>query len=116
SWHHVYAVIGWTRPFVPESYTPLYPGFSVEHNQLVKAVYAIVRDDDACASFVGDRRAFANRFGLSNDEADALAALDEDVLRERFSVNPILTYHAKFRTGDKLRNSHPVAVNEAQET
>ncbi len=42
-----------------------------------------------------DGNAFAARCQLSPDEADALLALDENRLRERYSINAMLTYQAK---------------------
>jgi len=103
SWHHVYAFIGWTSPFVPQNYVPWYPAASSQHVQIVRAVYALGQDKEALQSFLQDRKSFGAKFGLPPDEIEALAQLDEDVLRERYSVNPMLTFQAKLRTKDKIK-------------
>ena len=103
SWHHVYAFIGWTSPFESNSYVPYYPGASAKHVQIVRAIYAIVRDKEALAAFMKDRKAYASRYDLKADEVGALIALDEDVLRERYSVNPMLTYQAKLKAKQKIK-------------
>ena len=101
SWHHVHAAFGWTRPWNPEPYVPYYPGFSVQHTQLARAIHALINDTDARTRYLNDRRAYAVQYRLTPDESEALVTLDEDRLRERFSINPMMTLQAKIRTGDK---------------
>jgi 2,3-dihydroxyphenylpropionate 1,2-dioxygenase len=101
SWHHIHAVVGYTTPLAEQQYVPYYPGFSVRHTQLARAIYALIDDANACARFVKDRHAFAAQYDLASDEIEALVLLDEDRLRERYSINPMMTLQAKFRTGDK---------------
>jgi 2,3-dihydroxyphenylpropionate 1,2-dioxygenase len=108
SWHHIYAVIGWTKPLEPESYFPYYPGFLARHSQLARAIHAIATSREACETFTRDREAFAETWDLSADARSALVTLDEDVLRERFSISPMLTFQAKFQTGDNLKDGTPV--------
>ena len=103
SWHHIYAVLGWTRGFAQEAYVPLYPGFTAEHSQLARALYAIATDAEACAAFKRDRLAFGANFELGTDALAALISFDEDELREKFSINPMLTFQAKLKTGDKIK-------------
>jgi 2,3-dihydroxyphenylpropionate 1,2-dioxygenase len=104
SWHHIYAVLGWTTPTAPEAYVPLYPGFAAQHSELARAIHAIVTDDDATAAYKRNRPEFAQRYDLPDEERAALVRLDEDELRERYLVNPMLTYMAKVRVGDPLKN------------
>lgn len=104
SWHHIYAVVGWTSPEEPKRYAPYYPGFTARHARLARAIHSIAMDAGACAAYLRDRKVFGAAFDLSAEEAAALAALDEDVLRERYAINPMLVYQAKLKTGDKVKN------------
>ncbi|HTY67871.1 MAG TPA: hypothetical protein VMH36_14550 [Alphaproteobacteria bacterium] len=104
SWHHIYAVLGWTSPITSEAYVPLYPGFAARHSELARAIHAIVTDDAAGSAYKADRPGFARRYDLPDEERAALVRLDEDELRERYLVNPMLTYMAKVKVGDKLKN------------
>ncbi len=104
SWHHIYAVLGWTSPIAPETYVPLYPGFAARHSELARAIHAIVTDDTASLAYKADRPGFAGRYDLPDEERAALVRLDEDELRERYLVNPMLTYMAKVKVGDPLKN------------
>jgi 2,3-dihydroxyphenylpropionate 1,2-dioxygenase len=104
SWHHIYAIAGWTSGFDRSPYTPLYPGFRAAHTNLARAIHAIVTVSGAAAEYLADRRSFGERFELPAEELEAFIALDEDVLRERYSINPMMTYQAKNRTGGRLKN------------
>jgi 2,3-dihydroxyphenylpropionate 1,2-dioxygenase len=104
SWHHVYAVLGWTTPIAPEAYVPLYPGFAARHSELARAIHTITIDDGACADYKRNRLEFAQRYDLPDEERAALVHLDEDELRERYLVNPMLTYMAKLKVGDPLKH------------
>jgi 2,3-dihydroxyphenylpropionate 1,2-dioxygenase len=104
SWHHIYAVLGWTTPLAQEAYAPLYPGFAARHSELARAIHAIVTDDAASAAYKSNRPEFAQRYDLPDEERAALVRLDEDELRERYLVNPMLTYMAKVKVGDPLKN------------
>lgn len=104
SWHHIYAILGWTTPLTRDAYVPLYPGFAARHSELARAIHALVTDDSALASYAKDRPGFARRYDLPDEERTALVRLDEDELRERYLVNPMLTYMAKLRVGDPIKN------------
>jgi 2,3-dihydroxyphenylpropionate 1,2-dioxygenase len=101
SWHHIHAIVGYTKPSTSQPYVPYYPGFSVQHTQLARAIYALIDDANACARFVKDRRGYAKQYALGSDEVEALVTLDENLLRERYSINPLMTLQAKFKTGDR---------------
>lgn len=103
SWHHIYAVVGWTKPIQHEPYVPFYPGTASRYTQLTLAIHAIATSRHAAAAFVSDRKKFATQFSLPKEQAEALADMDEDVLRERYSINPMLTFQAKLKTGDKIK-------------
>jgi 2,3-dihydroxyphenylpropionate 1,2-dioxygenase len=97
SWHHIYAVIGWTdlAPVKPE---PLYyPATAPERSELARAIFAIVDDAASRAAFSADRDGYAARFALDADERRALVSLDRDALRERFRINPMLLYQLEAR-------------------
>ena len=101
SWHHIYGVIGWTRPFSELEYAPYYPAITTKHIQLAKAVYAVVTEPGALKAFLENPVALKSRFDLTADEAQALAELDENVFRERFGINPIIVYWAKLAVKGK---------------
>jgi 2,3-dihydroxyphenylpropionate 1,2-dioxygenase len=104
SWHHIYAVLGWTSTCATEKYVPLYPGFTARHSGLARAINKIVHDEIALTDYRRDRVAFASRFNLTPEQSAALVKLDEDDLRVNFSINPMLTYMAKLRVGDPLKH------------
>jgi 2,3-dihydroxyphenylpropionate 1,2-dioxygenase len=92
SWHHIYAVVGWTE-FAPTAAAALhYPATAPEQSALVGAIFTLVDDPEACAAFRRDPARYAARFDLAEPERAALVALDRDMLRERFQVNPMLLY------------------------
>jgi len=97
SWHHVYAVLGWTELAPLAAAPPHYPATAPERSALAAAIFALVGDAEARAAFGRDRNGFAARFALAADEEAALAALDRQALRERFGVNPMLLYQLEQR-------------------
>jgi 2,3-dihydroxyphenylpropionate 1,2-dioxygenase len=103
SWHHIYAVLGWTKPSIGQEYAPYYPAIATEHVQLARAVYAIVTQPQLRDSYIENPKALGSQFELSADECAALAELDENVLRERFSINPIIVYWAKLAVEGKKK-------------
>jgi 2,3-dihydroxyphenylpropionate 1,2-dioxygenase len=97
SWHHIYAVVGWTD-LSPLKAEPLhYPATAPEHSELARAIFAVVADAAAQAAFAEDRDRYAAGFELNGDERAALVALDRDALRERFAINPMLLYQLEAR-------------------
>jgi 2,3-dihydroxyphenylpropionate 1,2-dioxygenase len=97
SWHHIYAVLGWTD-LSPLKAEPLhYPATAPERSELARAIFAVVDDAAACAAFGEDRDGYAARFELDADERAALVTLDRDALRERFAINPMLLYQLEAR-------------------
>jgi len=97
SWHHIYATFGWTTPLTRSIASPIYSGIPTERSELARALHAIVTDERARTAFMGEPKQYASQFALQADEAAALIALDENLLRERFSINAMLTYQAKLR-------------------
>jgi 2,3-dihydroxyphenylpropionate 1,2-dioxygenase len=97
SWHHIYAVVGWTD-LSPVKAEPLhYPATAPEHSELARAIFAVIDDAAARAAFTEDRDRYAAGFDLDADERVALVALDRDALRERFAINPMLLYQLEAR-------------------
>jgi len=97
SWHHIYAVVGWTD-LAPVKAEPLhYPATAPERSELARAIFAVVDDAAARAAFAEDRDRYAARFELNADERAALVTLDRDALRERFAINPMLLYQLEAR-------------------
>ena len=97
SWHHIYAVIGWTdlRPIAAER--PHYPATAPQRSALAGAIFRLVDDAETRAAFVRDRAGYAARFDLAEEERKALIALDREALRERFAINPMLLYQLEQR-------------------
>ncbi len=92
SWHHVYAVVGWTElaPIAPAA--PHYPATAPERSALAAAIFTLIDDPAACAAFRRDPARYAASCDLAEGERAALTALDRDALRLRFQVNPMLLY------------------------
>jgi 2,3-dihydroxyphenylpropionate 1,2-dioxygenase len=104
SWHHIYAVLGWTRMHEATSYAPLYPGFTARHSELARALNTLMKDNAAVTAYRQDRGVVASQFDFTPDQAAAFIKLDEDDLRVNFAVNPMLTYMVKLRVGDPLKH------------
>ncbi len=103
-WHHTYGIVGWTSGLKEKIYSPYYPGFTAKHTQLARAIHAIAQDPEARKQFLSDRGGFGSQFDLTAEESADLATLDEDVLRERYAINPMLVTQAKFKSGLKLKH------------
>ena len=106
SWHHIYGVYGWTKPYEPEKYQPYYPAIATEHVDLARAIYAIATNEGVLGKYISDSNAFSASYELTGEEAEALVKLDENELRENFSINPMITYWAKLAVG---RHKHKTA-------
>jgi 2,3-dihydroxyphenylpropionate 1,2-dioxygenase len=98
SWHHIYAVVGWTDLGRPRNEAPLhYPATASSQAGLAAAIFALVDSGEARAAYRRDPAAYAARLDLAPDERDALAAFDRAALRERFRLNPMLLYQLEQR-------------------
>jgi 2,3-dihydroxyphenylpropionate 1,2-dioxygenase len=97
SWHHTYAVFGWTQDAKPEPGKPHYPATPPEHAQLARALFELRTSDEACRRYLSDRGAFAQAHHLSPAETAAFVALDETQLRETFGQHPLLASGAARR-------------------
>jgi 2,3-dihydroxyphenylpropionate 1,2-dioxygenase len=97
SWHHIYAVIGWTELGPRAAERPHYPATAPERSALAGAIFRLVDDEEARTAFAHDRSGYAARFALAEDERQALVTLDRDALRERFAINPMLLYQLESR-------------------
>src|SRR5947207_1808121 len=92
SWHHIYAVLGWTELGARETAALHYPATAPERSALAGAIFTLVADPEARARYRADPALYAQRFDLAEGERIALATLDQDALRERFQINPMLLY------------------------
>lgn len=92
SWHHIYAILGWTEmtPVKPER--AHYPATEPKRSALAGALFALVESEEARSQYRRDPGAYAARFELDAEESAALAAADHDALRDRFGLNPMLLY------------------------
>jgi 2,3-dihydroxyphenylpropionate 1,2-dioxygenase len=71
SWHHIYAVLGWTDVSPVEPARPHYPATMPERSELARAIFAVVDDAAARAAFLADRENYLARFELAADERAA---------------------------------------------
>ena len=99
SWHHIYAILGWTELTRIKAERPHYPATAPERSALAGALFALVENDEARALFRRDPAAYAARFELAAEERAALTAADRDALRDRFGINPMLLYQFETRLG-----------------
>jgi 2,3-dihydroxyphenylpropionate 1,2-dioxygenase len=97
SWHHIYAVIGWTELAPVAAERPHYPATAPERSALAGAIFRLVDDADARSAYRRDPAAYVAAWDLPDDERNALAALDREALRERFAINPMLLYQLEQR-------------------
>jgi 2,3-dihydroxyphenylpropionate 1,2-dioxygenase len=97
SWHHIYAVVGWTD-LAPRVEAPLhYPATTSERSALAGAIFTLVDNGEARAAYRRNPAAYAAHLDLAADEKAALAALDRDALRDIFRINPMLLYQLEQR-------------------
>src|SRR5579863_6435549 len=97
SWHHVYAVVGWTDLAALAAAAAHYPATAPERSALAAAIFTLVDDAAARAAFRRDPALYAAGFDLAEGERRALIALDREALRLRFAINPMLLYQLEQR-------------------
>src|SRR6185437_2978287 len=90
NWHHNYAVIGWTTPVELKKESLFYGATPSNRAELSCAVHALRTDQTARDKFISDPKAFASKFDLSDSEAQALIAFEQDDLRDNFGIHPLL--------------------------
>jgi len=92
NWHHTYAVFGWTERPQSTAASPLYyrriPPAVVP---LAQALHLLRTSAEACAHYLRDPKAFAQRFPLGDEERALLLAMDEAAMRDRCGVHALLT-------------------------
>jgi 2,3-dihydroxyphenylpropionate 1,2-dioxygenase len=98
SWHHIYAVVGWTDLARPVAAAPLhYPATAPERSALAAAIFTLVDSAEARAAYCGDPAGYAARLELAADERAALGVLDCATLRDHFRLNPMLLFQLQQR-------------------
>jgi 2,3-dihydroxyphenylpropionate 1,2-dioxygenase len=98
SWHHIYAVVGWTELARPAAAAPLhYPATAPERSALAGAIFSLVDSAEARAAYHRDPAGYVAGLDLAADERAALAALDRVALRDHFHLNPMLLYQLEQR-------------------
>jgi 2,3-dihydroxyphenylpropionate 1,2-dioxygenase len=102
SWHHDYAVLGWTAADPTPQPELHYPALRADRIALSSALYRLRMEGDARRQFLDDPDAFAAPFGLDAEEADALAALDEARL-QKLGVHPLLGFLARLQVDIERR-------------
>ena len=89
SWHHDYAVLGWTTSEQPAAEELHYPPVVAERLALSSALYRLRMEAPVRRRFLDDPAAFVEELGLDADERAALEALDEPQL-QKLGVHPLL--------------------------
>lgn len=96
SWHHNYAVLGWTSDRARDDgelhYAPVRPDRVV----LSQALYALRLHGEERRAFLADSAGWVARWELSPEERDALTALDEAALRA-VGAHPLLAFLARLQ-------------------
>ena len=94
SWHHNYATFAWFSE-QKDGDTPLhYPAVAPERVALTEALHRIANDAEARARFSADRDGFVHDLDLSDEEAGALSAMDEDAFA-RLGIHPFVPFMAR---------------------
>jgi 2,3-dihydroxyphenylpropionate 1,2-dioxygenase len=107
SWHHTYATLAWDLEApndLVDDYSLIYPAMPSARAELVRAVFLLRTNAEEARAFVADPLAFADRFKLAADEREALVSLDEEGLRDRFSIHGLLTAGARMQV--ELQRAH----------
>jgi len=94
SWHHVYAMAGWTSGEAPPPGELHYPMTKAELLPLYEALYALRTEVEAKEAWLADAEAFASRWDLTPEQRGALVALDEERIRG-LGVHPLLGFLAR---------------------
>jgi 2,3-dihydroxyphenylpropionate 1,2-dioxygenase len=95
SWHHNYASLGWWGgPPAPAALH--YPSIKPELVGLIEALHGLAHDTDRRASYLADRVAYAERFGLTAEQHAALVALDNNAI-VAMGTHPLLPFLARMQ-------------------
>lgn len=107
NWHHNYAVLGWTTPVELKKESLFYGATPSNRAELSCAVHALRTDQTARDKFISDPKAFASKFDLSDSEAQALIAFEQDDLRDNFGIHPLLVAGAVFAVQVQKQKADP---------
>ena len=92
NWHHTYAVFGWTKldqaPAAAKLHYERIPPAGVP---LAQALHLLRTSSEACARYLQDPQAFAQRLPLGDEERALLVAMDEAAMRDRCGIHALLT-------------------------
>ena len=92
SWHHNYASLGWFNPpDLPPA--PHYPSIKPELVELTVALQGLAHNEASRTAFLGDAGAYADRFGLTTKQRQALLALDTRTI-VAMGVHPLVPFLA----------------------
>jgi len=95
SWHHNYASLGWTGSQLG-GHPAHYPSIKPELVGLIEALHGLAHDADRRASYLADRVAYAERFGLTAEQRAALVALDHNAI-VAMGTHPLLPFLARMQ-------------------
>ncbi|HZT87597.1 MAG TPA: hypothetical protein VFA12_06485 [Stellaceae bacterium] len=95
SWHHNYASLGWWGG-PPEAAKLHYPAVRPELVALIEALHGLAHEPARRAEYIADRTAYADRFGLENEQRAALVALDQRAI-VALGTHPLLPFLARMQ-------------------
>lgn len=96
SWHHTYAVFGWTSEEADPKAELHYPPVDPNQVPLTDALYRLRLHADAREAYLTDAEEYANGFELDEAERRALVSLDEEELRT-LGIHPLLAFLARLQ-------------------
>ena len=94
SWHHYYATLAWWSEPPAARAAPHYPAVAPERVALTEVLHRIANDPGARRDYVKDPRGFSQDLPLSEEEREALVAMDAPALA-RLGVHPFVPFMAR---------------------
>ena len=104
TWHHNYGTMGWTDLSPQPAPRLWYTAHPTRRVELARALHALRTEESAARAWLADAQAFGTRFDLTPEEAAALAAMDEVVMRDQMGMHALLTSGA-LRHLDRVRKT-----------
>jgi 2,3-dihydroxyphenylpropionate 1,2-dioxygenase len=95
SWHHNYASLGWFGPLASPS-AAHYPSIKPELVDLTSAFHALAHESESRAQFLNDAVAYADKYKLSDEQRQALIALDLPTLTA-MGMHPLAPFLANMQ-------------------
>ena len=102
SWHHDYAMLGWTSEVAAARPELHYPPVRADRIALSSALFRLRLDKDARLQFIDDPEGYADQFDLDVEEREALITLDEAAF-QKLGVHALLGFLARLQVDVQRR-------------